>query len=63
MDKIIKLFTLFFALNYITPSNAQINVRFDNESLLANSTEFGRAIMETIGEKATPVVPDMRLIK
>lgn len=53
MDKIIKLCTLFFSLNLITPANAQINVRFDNDCLFANSIEFGRAIMETIGEKAT----------
>lgn len=53
MGKIIKFCILFLALDFITPSNAQINVRFDNECLLANSTEFGRVIVETIGEKAT----------
>lgn len=53
MIKIIKLFILFVSLNFITPSYAQINVRFDYDCLFANSIEFGRSIMETIGEKAT----------
>lgn len=37
----------------MTPANAQISVRFDNDCLFVNSIEFGRAIMETIGESAT----------
>lgn len=53
MDKIMKLFTLLFALNLMTPANTQISVRFDNDCLFVNSIEFGRAIMETIGESAT----------
>jgi len=53
MIKIIKLFILFVSLNFIAPSYAQINVRFDYDCLFANSIEFGRSIMETIGEKAT----------
>jgi hypothetical protein len=53
MGKVIKFCILFLALDFIMPSNAQINMRFDNDCLLANSLEFGRAIMETIGEKAT----------
>jgi len=53
MDKIIKLCILSLTLNFIAPANAQINVRFDNDCLFANSIEFGRAIMETIGEKST----------
>jgi hypothetical protein len=53
MAKVIKFYILFFTFGVITPSFAQINVRFDNDCLFANSIEFGRAIMETIGEKAT----------
>lgn len=44
---------MLFAFNIITLTKAQINVRFDNECLLANSTELGQAILETIGEEAT----------
>ena len=53
MSKMIKFCILIVSLSFITPSNAQINVRFDNDCLFANSTELGRAIMETIGEEAT----------
>ena len=53
MAKVIKFYILFFAFGVITPSFAQINVHFDNDCLFANSIEFGRAIIETIGEKAT----------
>jgi len=55
MSKVIKIFILFLALDFITPSyvNAQIKVRFDRDCLLTNSLEFGRSIMESIGEKAT----------
>ena len=53
MSKVIKFCLLFVFLNFIMSSKAQIKVRFDNDCLLANSTEFGRAIMETIGENAT----------
>ena len=55
MSKVIKIFILFLALDFITPSyvNAQIKVRFDRDCLFANSLEFGRAILESIGEKAT----------
>lgn len=53
MDKITKLCVLFFALNIFEPVHTQLNVRFDNNCLLANSTELGRALIETIGEKKT----------
>lgn len=53
MDKIIKLCTLFFVFYFVSPANGQINVRFDNDCLFSNSLEFGRAIMETIGENST----------
>jgi hypothetical protein len=53
MNEVIKFCILVVFLDLFISSNAQINVRFDNDCLLANSTEFGRAIMETIGEKAT----------
>lgn len=53
MIKVIRFCILFVSLNFVTPSNAQIKVRFDYDCLFANSIELGRAIMETIGEKAT----------
>ena len=55
MSKIIKFCILLLALDFITPSyaNAQIKVRFDRDCLFANSLDFGRAILESIGEKAT----------
>jgi len=49
----LKFCILVVSLNFIPPSNAQIRVRFDNDCLFANSTELGKAIFETIGEKAT----------
>jgi hypothetical protein len=53
MVKIIKISILFVVVNLCTLSEAQINVRFGDDCLLTNSMKFGRAIMETIGEKST----------
>ena len=53
MNKVIKFCILLLALDFITPSYAKINVRFDRDCILANSLELGRAIMESIGERDT----------
>jgi hypothetical protein len=53
MVKLIKLCLFFLAIYFVTPVNAQINVRFDYDCLLANSKELGQAILETVGENAT----------